>query len=360
MNNKIIDDLKNRISIESDSKPLIVRSPAVINLLGDYTESNDGFLLSAAVNKEVYIASVINGTNRIKLIRGNDTIEYDLNELNKTGDIWQENLIDLIEAFRDKGIKGFTAEFNDDIPFGIPHISAYSAGLAFTINELFSLEISKQDIAHLIENAEHKFASINLLSVDNKIIKFDCRTKELELINYDFSDATVVFCSHSGQSAKLPGNQLDKTIRLIRERHPEVKNLRDVSIDMLAEYEDILSEEDYLKCLYIVEENFRVNEAADCLKNKDITGFGNLMTLSHEGLKIDYQLNDPASDEMVSQALSIPGVYGSRMTEGGTINLVEKGSLKSFKHKMNVFFGKRRASNPDYCVFELVSGTSII
>jgi galactokinase len=211
---------------------------------------------------------------------------------------------------------------------------------------------------------------INLHGSENKAIKLDCRSLDYEVFNFNFPDVSVILCDsgikHELASTEynLRRKQCEEGVRVISKKYPDVKSLRDVNINMLEEFESALPGVIYSKCLYVVEENFRVEEAANYLADGDIYGFGELMTLTHEGLSLDYNVSIPELDNLVYTALEIPGVIGSRMMGGGfggcTINLVEKNMEENFKDKMADFYLKSTGIILNLYVCRIASGTSLV
>jgi galactokinase len=385
MNNILISKLNNRFREVFQAEPLIVRSPGRINFIGEHTDYNDGFVLPAAINKAIYFAAAANNKSTIEIISVdfNESIEIDIKNLVKTGKQWGDYLAGTInEMLRmNYPLRGFNCMFGGDIPIGagLSSSAAIAAGIAYTINELFNLNIPKKDLAVYAQMAEHNFAGVNCGIMDqfislygekNKAMKLDCRSLAYEMYDFDYPDVSVILCDSGIKHAlasteyNLRRKQCEAGVLEIRKKYQEVKNLRDVNIGMLEEFERILSPDIYSKCLYVIEENFRVSEACEQLKKKNINGFGELMTLTHEGLKEDYEVSIPELDDLVYQSLELPGVYGSRMMGGGfggcTINIVAKTHADDFRSKMKTFYTKSKGIYLKIYDCDIEGGTAVI
>ncbi len=385
MMNQIVQVVKNKIREYTAAEIIIVRSPGRINFIGEHTDYNDGFVLPAAINKSVFLAAAKTDSDRIQLVSAdmNDSAELKINSIGKTGKLWADYLAGTAAEFQKSGynIGGFVCVFSGDIPIGagLSSSAAITCGLAFALNELFALNISAKDLAFIAQKAEHNFAGvncgimdqfINLFAEKDKVLKLDCRSLEYNFYPFDFPDIDIILCD-SGIRRSLAGSeyntrriQCDKGAAAIKEKYPLVKNLRDVDISMLEEFGNILPPDIYSRCLYVVEENERVRQAASFLDDKNISSFGELLAVTHEGLRIDYEVSIPEMDFLVYSALDFQGVIGSRMMGGGfggcTINLVEKDRSENFIEKMHILYKDKTGSELRSYKCSLESGTSLI
>jgi galactokinase len=385
MNKVIISDIRRKFKEIESAEPLLVRSPGRINFIGEHTDYNDGFVFPAAIDKAIYFAAAKNGSSNIKLIAAdlNEQIEIKTNQVVKTGIRWADYLAGTIYEIQKAGypVEGFTSIFSGDIPqgAGLSSSAAIACGLAYTLNKLFDYKISKKELALFAQKAEHNFAGvncgimdqfINLYGSEDKAMKLDCRSLEYEEYEFKYPDISIILCDSGIKHAlasteyNLRRKQCEEGVRQISKKYPWVKKLRDVDISMLEEFESVLPEEIYSRCIYVVEENFRVQEAAAFLKKMDIAKFGELISLTHEGLSIDYAVSIPELDNLVYTALDLPGVIGSRMMGGGfggcTINLVEQNLVTNFIEKVGSFYKKSTGNDISFYLCGIAPGTSLV
>jgi galactokinase len=385
MNKVLISEIERKFCELESARPMIIRSPGRINFIGEHTDYNDGFVLPAAIDKSVYFAAAKNDTGLVKILSAdfNQKVEINLNNVQKTRILWADYLAGTLKEMQkmDYPIEGFTCVFGGDIPqgAGLSSSAAVASGFAFLINEIFEFNIPKTDLAYFAQKAEHNFTGVNCGIMDqfinlhaekNKALNLDCRSLDYEMYDFDFPGLEIILCdsgikhSLAATEYNLRSRQCELGIMSIRKKYPQVKKLRDVDIFMIEEFKNLLPAKIYSRCLYVVEENYRVREATKFLKKKDICGFGGLMSLTHEGLRIDYEVSIPELDNLVYQALDHPGVHGSRMMGGGfggcTINLVEKEQAGPFKEKINNLYQESDGIKVKFYDCKLESGTSVI
>ncbi len=354
-----------------DNPTLLVRAPGRINLIGEHTDYNNGFVLPAAIDKAIYFAiSPRNDQNCIiHAYDLDDSYEFSLNNIQKSEKGWVNFLIGVLAEILEKGKKintGFNVVFGGDVPLGagLSSSAAVESGIGFAINELYNLELSKLDLALIAQQAEHKYAGVNCGIMDmfasihgkaNSVIKLDCQDLSFAYFPFDFPDYTLVLCN-TGVKHNLGDTEYNQRraeceegIRILQSAFPQVDSLRDVSMRMLSSQADKLSPIVYQRCKYVVEEIERVNIACNALENGDLATFGQKMYETHEGLSQDYEVSCPELDFLVEQTLNISlseelrgAVIGARMMGGGfggcTINLVKADTIDKFIEKISLAY----------------------
>lgn len=368
-----------------NEEPVVVRSPGRVNLIGEHTDYNMGYVLPGAIDKAIYFAVAPRNDDHCKLfaVDMNDSFEFRISDLQFSKKGWPNYLMGVVDQLLKSGykLKGFDCVFGGDIPIGagLSSSAAIEAGLIFTLDHIFNLGIDKLDMVKLAQKAENEFVGvncgimdqyINIFGESGNVLRIDCRSLEYEYFPFDFKNVSIVLfdtgVSHSLASSEY--NQRRKEcsegVSVISKQFPNVKSLRDVSTALLHEFKTKLDPVVYRRCKYAVEENARLLKACSSLNKKDLYEFGMMMYQTHEGLSKDYEVSCKELDYLVELLKDNPKVYGSRMMGGGfggcTINLIENDSIdeiasfvsENYKNKFNI-------DSKTY-VTKISSGTSII
>ena len=382
----IIDKIKSKFSeLFKGEPPLIVRSPGRVNLIGEHTDYNAGFVLPAAIDKEVVFAIAKNGTEECHLF------SYDLNEsfsfqpknMSKSAQGWPNYLMGVVEQVQrlGKSVGGFNLVFGGDIPLGagLSSSAAIECAMAFSLNQLFDLNIEKFDLVKLSQKAENEFVGVNcgimdqfasMFGMSNHVIKLDCRSLEYQYFPFDMSDYKIVLCDtlvkHSLASSEYNTRrqECEMGVSIIQKYYTNVEALRDVTIEMLKAHREELGDVIYKRCKYVVEENQRVEDACLALKRNDHLTFGKKMYLSHRGLSEEYEVSCNELDFLVEQTRNDENVLGARMMGGGfggcTINLVKKDYVDVFSEQMTVAYKSQLGLDLKIYVDCIADGTSVV
>jgi galactokinase len=334
---------------------IIVRSPGRVNLIGEHTDYNEGFVLPAAIDRAMLLAVAPRADDRLRFHAADmrEDFETTVPKIHKSERSWANYLMGVVDQMRKAGyeVGGFDCAFGGDIPIGagMSSSAAIEAGLAFALNELFDLGIDRLTLVKLAQKAENEFVGvrcgimdqfINIFGERNKVLRLDCRSLEYEYFPFERKDVGIVLCDTQIRRAlasseyNVRRQQCESGVDVLRRHDPSIRSLRDVSLDLLAEHRRELDDVVYRRCTYVVEENARVSRACAHLKANDIRSFGNEMFASHAGLRDSYQVSCRELDVLVEQASALKGVVGARMMGAGfggcTINLVEEGHLSGF------------------------------
>jgi len=333
--------------------PTLVRSPGRVNLIGEHTDYNLGFVLPAAIDKAIYFA--IGPRNdqecRTYALDMKDFHEFGTDNLALSTKGWPNYLMGVVDQMVKSGyrVAGFNCVFGGDIPIGagVSSSAALEAGLAFALNRLFDLGMDSLSLAKLAQKAENEFVGVrcgimdqyaNIFGLTNNVLRIDCRS--LEHTYYPFDSRTVsVVLFDTGVSHSLASSEYNRRreecaegVSVIRTRYPHVASLRDATAAMLEECASRMTGAVYRRCRYVVEENVRVVQACACLEKGDLKAFGSLMRKSHEGLRDYYEVSCRELDYLAEATVGEPGVYGSRMMGGGfggcTINVVDNAMVE--------------------------------
>ncbi len=382
-----IDKVKNSFlkKFGHDPEPIIISSPGRINLIGEHTDYNDGFVLPAAIDRYIYFAIARSGGTKCRIYSEDfdQHIDFDFSKIEKSKLSWSNYLIGVVDQFAKAGygIADFNCVFGGDIPVGagLSSSAAIEAGLAFGLNEIFDLNIDRKTLAKMAQKSENEFVGVrcgimdqfaNLLSKEKSVFKLDCRSLDYDY--HPFSEIALEFIlcdtqvKHELASSEynLRRQQCEDGVRNISAHEHSVKSLRDVNFGMLDRYQKELDPIVYKRCRYVLEENKRVEAACTSLERSDYSDFGRLLYESHEGLRNEYQVSCGELDILIDGAAKINGVLGARMMGGGfggcTLNLVEKNASNEFKMMIREEYLQHIGQEPKFYECNLVSGTKII
>lgn len=343
---------------------ILVFSPGRINLIGEHTDYNDGFVFPAAIDKGIYAAigksSSGESTAFAMDLDESYTFSTEDSDHENTGS-WKNYIIGVVEEIKktEKNVPNFNMVFSGDIPegSGLSSSAALENSVVFGLNELFDLQLTREDMIVISQKAEHNYVGVKCGIMDqyasmfgqkDKALLLDCRTIKsepypVELGNYELLLINTNVKHNLSESAY-------NNRRAVCENVAELLNvdaLRDASEDDLKTIQSKLSKEDYNKASYVIRENSRVEKAAKVLRSKDIKQLGNLLFDTHSDLKDNYRVSCDELDFLVDKAMEAPSVIGARMMGGGfggcTINIVLKDDksafieqvTKTYKNKFN-------------------------
>ncbi len=365
---------------------LLVRSPGRVNLIGEHTDYNEGFVLPAAVDKAVYFALSARTDGRCELVAHDLKAAYsaDLRStLSRSGLRWPDYLLGVVDQLRKAGRKvpGFSCVFGGDVPIGsgMSSSAAIEGGLAFGLNKLFDLGLPPLELVKLAQRAENEFVGvrcgimdqfINIFGRPGKVLKLDCRSLEYTYYPFERPDLRIVLCDTkvkrelASSEYNVRRLQCEAGVSLLAKHRPELKSLRDVTLDLLEAHRKELDPVIYRRCAYVVQENARVEQACLDLKDSDFVSFGKRMNASHAGLRDDYQVSSPELDVLVEAAQGVKGVLGSRMMGAGfggcTINLVEEGAVGSLTEAAAKAYRAVFKADSQVYISRLSSGTEAL
>jgi galactokinase len=371
MKKKLIQHTIKRFEKLFQKKPEhIFLSPGRINIIGEHVDYNDGFVLPAAINKYICFAISKNKNSECVLVAKdlNEAYSFDIKDkLQPVEKMWVNYIIGVLHQLKEKGLpeKGFTIVFSSTIPMGagLSSSAALECGIAYAMNKMFQLKLSKEEIARIGQKAEHTFAGVNCGIMDqfasvfgkkNKVIKLDCTTLAYEYHKADFKEYQLVLFDSCVKHTHLTSgyndrrNEVEQGLAIIKANYPEVTSFRNCTEKMVLSLKNTLSEIIFNRCLFVVQEIERVPLAIKALSNGNINQLGELMTKTHYGLSELYEVSCPEMDFLVTEALGEAEVVGARMMGGGfggcTINVVKKETAdnviqkltKAYKLKYNI------------------------
>ncbi|UZH55436.1 galactokinase [Salinimicrobium tongyeongense] len=364
-------------------KDFTVYAPGRINLIGEHTDYNNGFVLPTAIDKTIKLHFRANNTPYTCSVYSktyHKSFSFDLRKISRSDVDWENYILGVVNEIQKLGEypEGFDCIIESDLPVGagISSSAALECGTAFGLNELFHLDLSRQAIAELSRNAEHNYVGTkcgimdqyaSILSKEGHLILLDCRNLEATYIPADLEGYKLLLLntgvSHSLASSEYNTRrkECEEAVKLISVAYPEVKSLRDVNLERLYEVKDSLPEQLYRRAHYVVSENDRVLKAVEAIKQKDLEQFGLLMYDSHKGLRDEYQVSCKELDFLVELTTEYSPVKGARMMGGGfggcTINLIEENALDEFIKIASEAYQKEFGITPEAIVVSPEQGT---
>ena len=357
LDNQIKDAFK---SVFNNEPQIIVKSPGRINIIGEHTDYNNGFVLPAAIDKGVYIGISAREDDKIALysIDYNDKYETDTASLAFGPELWTNYILGATRILSKKSdkIKGYNLVVVGDVPLGsgLSSSAALTCATSFALGKLFDLNLSKLDIAKVGQQTEHEAVGVrcgimdqfaSVFGQDNSLIKLDCRSLDYEYIPIEMDGYEILLLNtnvkHSLASSAYNKRReaCESAVALIKEKYAEVESLRDVTVEQLDELVKPVSAEYYQKARFVIEENQRLLHATEALKANDIKKLGELLYAAHWALSKEYEVSCDELDFLVSTVSTYPEVAGARMMGGGfggcTISIIKKGKSQEVISKLS-------------------------
>ena len=368
------------------SEPFLIRSPGRINLIGEHTDYNNGFVMPAAIDKEIIFAFAPSNDTRSKIyaLDFNQFIEIDFaNPQPVKSPLWANYILGVARQFVDKGaiLKPFYCVFGGNIPSGsgLSSSAALEGGFALVLQKLNDQNFSRIELAKIGQWSEHNFVGVqcgimdqfaNMMGKENYIIKLDCRSMEYEYLPFQLKDYSVVLLNsgvkHSLASSEynVRRKECEVGVELLQKKYASISSLRDVSSAMLDEASNNLPMDVYNRCKYVVEEIERVQHACDDLKRNDLSSFGRRMYQTHYGLSRLYNVSCAELDYLVSLVENNQAVIGARMMGGGfggcTINIIHKDSIDTIMNSVAEKYRKKFQIEIEIYQVSIVNGASLI
>ena len=368
-----------------NEQTIVVRSPGRINLIGEHTDYNEGYVLPAAIDKAAYLALTPREDDQVNLYSIDLQDEHHTNifEFERTENSWPNYILGVADQFRqrDKLTRGFDAALTADVPIGagLSSSAAVENAVVMALNTMLDTGYEKLTMVEMSQQAEHTFPRLmcgimdmfaSMFGKKNNVIRLDCRSLEYAYKPLDMSDFKIVLfdsnVKHSLGSSEynVRRAQCEQGVALVKEHHPHVLSLRDVTMDMLNEYVLPVNELVYRRCTYVLEENARLLAACDYLENGDMQSFGKKMYESHEGLSKKYEVSCKELDYLVDLVKNNPAVLGARMMGGGfggcTINLVKNEAVEGLIREVSKAYQAAMGLETKAYITKIEDGTSII
>jgi galactokinase len=363
--------------------PRIYQAPGRVNLIGEHTDYNDGFVMPAAIGFYTQAAVAARSDRKIVIHSENyaEQVEFDLDHLPSSGaGHWSDYVIGVVKKLTDSGVRldGFSVLVDGNVPLGAGLSSSASIEVAigFALMDMAGQVVDRTKLALLCQKAENEFVGARCGIMDlfvsshgkrDQALLLDCRSLEYRLLPLP-ADAPLVICNTMVKHSLAGGEynqrraECEASVSSLAKHLPHVRALRDVTPTDLEAYGHELPETILRRCRHVISEDSRVMEAAAALEHRDLKTFGNLMQQSHRSLRDDFEVSCPELDLMVELAEQADGVYGSRMMGGGfggcTITLIQPDHVEAFQRSVREGYERALGYKPDIYVCSAADGAS--
>ena len=382
----MIKELKKVFQQNFQTEPLIVRSPGRINIIGEHTDYNEGFVLPAAIDKAAYIAISLRDDDEIHLVAMdlNENFSVNLKDLKPVGDVsWPNYILGSAAQFLKRGVQlpGFNAVLTSDVPMGagLSSSAAVECATVFALNELLRTDIDRLTMVRMAQKAEHEYAGVmcgimdqfaSMMGKKDYVIKLDCRSLEYEYVPFKLEGLKVLLLNtsvkHSLASSEYNTRrkECETAVEWVKQNVQGVNSLRNVSEEMLNKY--VLPNDELIdkRSRYVVQEINRLLEGCNDLQSGDLAALGKKMFTTHDGLSKMYEVSCKELDWLVNKVKNNTNVIGSRMLGGGfggcTINLVKETAIDELVADLKLAYEKEMELPLVYYVASIENGTELI
>jgi len=362
-------------------------APGRVNLIGEHTDYNEGFVLPMAIEREIIMLGQLRNDWLVQVfdLAYKAETKFSLDNLFPSKrDTWANYLMGVMDEIQKAGypLQGANLIFISNIPqgAGLSSSAALEVVTALTMAKLNSLEIKPVEMAHLCRRAENNFVGVacgimdqyvSCLGQKNYAIFIDCRTNNYELIPFRDSNYQIVICE-SKIRRDLINSEYNKRRRECKKATEffthrfghKVQALRDVTIEEFKQYQEHLPETIARRAKHVILENYRVQASKKAIEAGDYITFGQLMIESHQSLKVDYEVSCEELDLLVDLALKQEGVLGARMTGAGfggcTVNLLKREKVNIFKKTIQKEYKRITGIIPDIYITIPADGAKVL
>ena len=380
MKEKVVKIFKEKF----EQEPLVVRSPGRVNIIGEHTDYNEGFVLPASIDKAIYVAIAKRDDDIINLfaVDFNESYQTRLSEVQPTKS-WATYILGVVNQIKESGydISGFNLVIDGDVPVGagLSSSAAVECAVVFALNELFNLKINKMQMVLMAQKAEQTYSGVmcgvmdmfaSMFGKKDHVIKLDCRSLEYQYKPLVLQGYKLVLFNtnvkHSLASSAYNERrkQCEQGVAWVKAQHPQINSLRDVSLEMLQQHvlpKDVVV---FTRCKFVVEEIERLLTGCDDLENGNIPSLGKKMFQTHSGLSKEYEVSCDELDFLVDAVKNNSNVLGARMMGGGfggcTINIIKEEAIGEIAEKLFLSYKKKTGLALTTYVVKTDDGTSLI
>ncbi|MCR1024665.1 galactokinase [Cellulophaga baltica] len=381
MNKELLHKIKTNFSEKFDTKPLMIFSPGRINIIGEHTDYNDGFVFPAAVDMGIILAiqksdSII---STVYALDKHEELQFSLDELEpSTEGSWENYIKGVVAEIQNSGktIGNFNLVFGGDIPggAGMSSSAALENSVVFGLNILFDLQLSKEEMILISQKAEYNYVGVkcgimdqyaSMFGIKDNALLLDCRTVKSKPYKIDFKNYQLILINTNVKHSLSDSAYNDR--RSVCEsisKMLDVQALRDATVNDLKEIQEQVTPENYQKALFIIQENDKVIMASRAIEEGNLNALGELLFDSHKGLQNQYKVSCDELDFLVNKAKSNKHVLGARMMGGGfggcTINLISTEHTNAFTEDVARNYKEKFNIDCTVHAIKLSDGTRII
>ena len=365
----------------------VTRSPGRVNLIGEHTDYNDGFVFPMAIEPHVLFAFRARTDGKVRLastIYPDQVVEFSVNEPIVRGEPkWANYIKGALAQLKGVGIPliGMDVMLDNTLPMGggLSSSAALEVGTIRSMLKLLDTDMDETRIALLSQKAEHEFALVPCGIMDQTIVAsgrvgqamlLDCRDNSKRFVPIDGNELRVVIVNSmvkhelSGGEYAERRHQCEEGVAYFKSIDPNITALRDVTMQQVLTAKDKLSDIVFRRCRHVVGENSRATEYATCLSTKQYERAGELMVQSHNSLRDDYNVSTDELDLLVVESMKVKGVYGARMTGGGfggcIVALTQPRAVEPLTKHLNDVYPKKVGEQPGIFVTTATQGASVI
>jgi galactokinase len=379
---EVLGSFKARFGTSAAS---VYRAPGRVNLIGEHTDYNEGFVLPAAIGFSCWVGIAPRKDRKLVLYSGNlgEGSEADLDNLGNRGSgQWSDYAIGVAWALQAAGyrLRGADLYTSGDVPLGagLSSSAAIEVSTGYALLSAAGQAIDRTKLAVLCQRAENEFVGARVGIMDQFVschgqaghaLLIDCRSLEYRAQKLP-AKVKLVICNTMVKHKIQTGDynvrraECEEAVRKLSAALPEIRSLRDVNMEQLEQNRNLLSDTLYRRCRHIISENKRVQDVAELFEHGQVDGLRELMAASHESMRDDYEISCRELDVMVEIAGRQAGVYGARMTGGGfggcTINLVDAEQAEEFRVRVSADYEAAIGLHPDIYICEASQGAELV
>lgn len=365
--------------------PLLAFAPGRINLIGEHTDYQEGFVFPAAVDFGIYMGIQKNGQKLCRLYSLDFDQEYsfELDYISPKKGHWATYVMGMCALLQQSGYKleGFDLLIGGNIPVGsgLSSSAALSVAVGTAISGLFDFRIPKKNLALYSQKSEQLYAGVNCgimdpyasaFGAEGKALLLDCRTNTHIEVHVELQEFSLILVNSKVKHSLADSAYNDRreaceeSVRILQAHFPGIKTLRDIPESDLELVNSLIPDQLYPKAKHVISECKRVLDAANTLRNGDLKTFGKLLNASHQSLSEDFNVSCPELDFLAEKAQSLNFVLGSRMMGGGfggcTINLVKTSEIEIFKTILEEGYSSTFQKSPEFIPVKLSKGAEVL
>ncbi len=368
---------------EFGETPMCFRSPGRINLIGEHTDYNQGYVLPSGIDLFCQIAIKASNTKQFTFhaIDLGEQVVFEEGQVFEPKNFWANYVLGVKHALNKRGftIPPFNLVVKSDIPIGagLSSSAALESVVAFGLNEIFSLGLSKMDLTWIAKESENDFIGLqcgimdmfaSIHAKENNAMLLDCKTLEFEYVPLDLGENKILLfdtqVKHELASSEYNTRRLEclQAVDVLKTNHANIDSLRDVNLPILNDIENQLTDKIFNRAKHVVTENDRLHEFSKAISSNNWSLAGKLLYASHDSLKNDYEVSCPELDLLVDAVKNIEGVWGARMMGGGfggcTLNLVRNEKIDEIIKEVNRSYFTAFGIVPKYYIASTSDGAS--
>jgi len=369
---------------DSEDEIHLFFSPGRVNLIGEHTDYNGGYVFPCALSFGTYLMTRENGAREVRFATTNfdhrSTVNLD-QPFNPAGRSWINYPVGVLNEFRKKAheIRGLDLLYSGDIPNGAGLSSSASIEMvtAFAINQLFGFGLDRMELVKLSQQAEKLFVGVNCGIMDqfasgmgetDHALFLNCDTLDYEKVPLKLEGMKIIIANTNKRRGLANSkynerrSECEAAVEAIKKEQP-IRHLSDLSLEEFHEVEHLItSDQQKKRAKHVVTENHRTLQAIESLNAGDLEAFGQLMNQSHDSLRNDYEVTGKELDTMVEEARKIKGTVGSRMTGAGfggcTVSIVRENDVETFIREVGKGYAEKTGLTADFYVAEVGNGST--